>query len=919
MGQLLKTYTTVVDGSVFINRVFDNTFYAVIPGFCYTERGPIHIDKIVVTAVQDGSQLSSLYENEVYRFGKSKSNPTMENRYSAVDPDHIELSFPYSLTIDEDSQNQNLQQLPFKYFYDNVTSEGLHILTPYLGTRYISEDNNVEEHDGLFFFELKSLYKLVTFTIKYYTYVGSTPCLNQPYPEDGDYLMIKQDTVEYSPNEIFDSSNVVPADHVQQYLYTDKLSDYNFDVKLNKILTYDSDLKVYSSYDDSRKEYRNSTISTATGDQCFNKLRRYVYPFWSVRHYDVDGATEWGAMYEEDLVLHSAVYNDYILSTHRQGKTKTNSVDVANWIKNPRRKQAFDIQRANLDNLKLFGTISFDEMPEYGLFRPNAVNEASRGTSTSDTYRWAPEFLFHERYDSRTNESSIDTGVEGGEKGHFRYTYIEGSNDIYQKQFGESFDSDKNRYSAQRVHFTTNPQYDNQWVERNNEYGLAHGTTTDLDRWRCFQDFMGELQYPNAVSSSSNDCNLNTNYQARLKIAEFPYSLDYLYANRPTVRLNNVSDASSIVAQSIWDHKEKSGTFKIEIDQTIDNGCDPLIPIQPIIEDYGSNRDQNQSPIKKLNNSNYILKPGYSKEFEIGQKLDITIDHKINISIPKNYRLGDWAKAACFIPNATMLVDLCRSNLHYENVSDYSVIPYFQSDYGYAESDAQELVESNVIGNDGVEDTENLCVNGEASTSIPYNSSFLQNENCWGSLTPRITVRHKGLKANTIYAFHINYICEAKSVYKIGLNATTGYAESLDDGADVIIFQTGTNDIAAGDFTLTFYYNGQLPKGYIKNFGIYEVTKNTENLGFDSLNQINPLISGDCKDVIFPTTFCYLEDTGCYDIDYFAAALPDKPIRRVGCFYTVLNGTSGQIARDYLGYHKQWQYMESNPQIRKLH
>ncbi|MDO4465465.1 MAG: hypothetical protein Q4C49_00445 [Bacillota bacterium] len=183
-----------------------------------------------------------------------------------------------------------------------------------------------------------------------------------------------------------------------------------------------------------------------------------------------------------------------------------------------------------------------------------------------------------------------------------------------------------------------------------------------------------------------------------------------------------------------------------------------------------------------------------------------------------------------------MLVDLCRSNLHYENVSDYSVIPYFQSDYGYAESDAQELVESNVIGNDGVEDTENLCVNGEASTSIPYNSSFLQNENCWGSLSPRITVRHKRLKANTIYAFHINYICEAKSVYKIGLNAATGYAESLDAGADVIIFQTGTNDIADGDFTLTFYYDGQLPKGYIKNFGIYEVTKNTGNLGFDSLN-----------------------------------------------------------------------------------
>ncbi|MDO4465463.1 MAG: hypothetical protein Q4C49_00435 [Bacillota bacterium] len=106
MGQLLKTYTTVEEGGlVFINRVFDNMFYAVIPGFCYTERGPIHIDKIVVTATQDGSQLFSLYKNEVYRFGKSKSNPTMGNRYPAVDPNHIELLFPYSLSIDEDSQN----------------------------------------------------------------------------------------------------------------------------------------------------------------------------------------------------------------------------------------------------------------------------------------------------------------------------------------------------------------------------------------------------------------------------------------------------------------------------------------------------------------------------------------------------------------------------------------------------------------------------------------------------------------------------------------------------------------------------------------------------------------------------------------------------------------------------------------------
>lgn len=410
-------------------------------------------------------------------------------------------------------------------------------------------------------------------------------------------------------------------------------------------------------------------------------------------------------------------------------------------------------------------------------------------------------------------------------------------------------------------------------------------------------------------------------------LANYPYSLKYLYASDPTTILKNLSNEPDMIyafrfgtgintSESIGEGRLKeTGDTKItKIIQKINNKVTTFS--NPWEYKDGLFRPKNAT----VNMHFYTFESHHAQKtlHSPNAKLPIEFDKQLNIDY--SYDLEYKAKGYSYlIENHQVIADV-SSGLTKEYKADYKILPELKvPGLGFVNNQCKF---SNIELENGVAKNyvHSTAIGKKDISDLGYSSSFPFT--AWDTETiNKTTFTNIDLKAKEAYVFHINFFDPGKQIDQIKLIFSNNLesSELTMPAQDLMTFSRDSDFQGDLQLTITLKNTPNTKQPYFSDLGIFKVDdKNSNGDKITDAETIKATMQNSSsngfligiqdhslKHVIFPTAFCYIEDIGCFTKEFLAAYLPNASYR-IGAFYEVntADWLSAQENLKYKGYTK---------------
>lgn len=455
---------------------------------------------------------------------------------------------------------------------------------------------------------------------------------------------------------------------------------------------------------------------------------------------------------------------------------------------------------------------------------------------------------------------------------------------------------------------------------------LSAAVGTGITQSYAYELLMYKLiynKYTNFVKGSDS-LHKEINYD----LVNYPHSLKYLYVDSPILHLLNISKDPTLVYS--YEVKGVSGTNLIpnncvgrikeinssSIDvivngQKVNNSYKWSLDVDQLFEIAGSNKKIKFCKAEPPDTFNYLHSPLRESQFNFDNKLNIQVNYDISLNSK-----GD----SYLIENHQVVADISKG-ITKNFKSDYSILPQLKcSNHGFQ----QGVLKYTTIEFENGKPKNYINTPSTGKTSIKnlgYTSSF--NFDAWDvNSINSMEIDNVSLLKQKVYILHFNYFDPDNIIQSIQV-----FLEDTNKGTVDILTFTKSDILPLmpiDNFSGKLRFNivtkntvGIIPpphKPYFSDFGLFGISNEDEKgnptttevdikLKLQLIGSMNLFQYSDSRQVkelvVFPTSFCYIEEhIGCYNKEFFAAFLPEASYR-IGAFYTP--DTDGVSAKNSIG------------------